>query len=253
MIYKVALITGAAQGIGRALAMELAKKGTAIAAVDNREEGLRALAEEFADKNWRIAWRCADVTDAVDLRKKTEELEGELGPIDLLIANAGIGSETSALRYDAAEMARIIGVNLIGVSNSLAAVLPGMLQRKIGHLVAISSVASYRGLPRMLAYCASKSGVNAIMEGLRVEVSGQGLYATTICPAWIRTAMTSQIDVPMENLLEPEDAARMMVKAIEKRLPFYAFPAKMVWRLRFLRLLPVRWQDNLIRKMMRMK
>jgi short-subunit dehydrogenase len=128
-----------------------------------------------------------------------------------------------------------------------------MLKRKAGHVVAISSVASYRGLPRMLAYCASKSGVNALMEGLRVEVKGQGLYATTICPAWIRTPMTAQIDLPMENLLEPGEAARMIVKAIEQRLPFYAFPRKMVWRLRLLRWLPLSWQDALIRKMMRGK
>jgi short-subunit dehydrogenase len=169
----------------------------------------------------------------------------------LLIANAGIGAETSVLNYDAAAMARIIGVNLIGVSNSLAAVLPGMLKRKAGHVVAISSVASFRGLPRMLGYCASKSGVNAIMEGLRVEVKRYGLVVTTICPAWIRTAMTAQIDLPMENLLEPGEAARLIVRAIERRLPFYAFPRKMVWRLRLLRWLPLSWQDNLIRKMTR--
>src|ERR1700682_2713736 len=110
-LYQVALITGAAAGIGRALALELAGEGVAI----------------------------ADVTDSAVLALKTRELEKELGPIDLLIANAGIGSETSALRFDAEATARIIGVNLIGVANSLAAVLPGMLQRKRGHLVAISS------------------------------------------------------------------------------------------------------------------
>jgi short-subunit dehydrogenase len=248
--YKVALITGAASGIGRALALELAGKGTAIAALDIAEDGLRSLAQEFAAKKWRMAWRIADVTDAAGLKTKTAELAGELGPIELLIANAGIGSETSALRFDAAEIARIIGVNLIGVSNTIAAVLPGMLERQAGHVVAISSVASYRGLPRMLAYCASKSGVNALMEGLRVEVHGYGLHVTTICPAWIRTPLTAQIDVRMENLLEPGDAARMIVMAIERRLPFYAFPRKMVWRLRLLRWLPLSWQDSMIRKMM---
>src|SRR5437764_652078 len=139
--FKVALITGAATGIGRALALELARKGTAIAALDIREEGLRSLAEEIAKVNCRCAWQVADVTAGEDLKNKTAELEKELGPIDLLIANAGIGSETSALRLDTAAFARIIEVNLIGVANSLAAVLPGMLERKHGHLVAISSVA----------------------------------------------------------------------------------------------------------------
>ncbi len=161
---------------------------------------------------------------AAALKNQALELERELGPIDLLIANAGIGSETSALNLDPVEFARIINVNLLGVANSVAAVLPGMLQRRAGHLVAISSVASYRGLPRMLAYCASKSGVNALMEGIRAEVLGHGISTTTICPAWIRTAMTTQIDLPMENLLEPEEAARRIVRAIENAYPSMPFP-----------------------------
>src|SRR5207244_640802 len=106
-LYNVALITGAGAGIGRALALELSRKGTAIAAIDQREEGLRALAQEIASKNGRCAWRTGDVTAAADLKDKTAELEKELGPIDLLIANAGIGSETSALNLDAATFARI--------------------------------------------------------------------------------------------------------------------------------------------------
>src|SRR5436853_4781211 len=121
--YRVAFITGAASGIGRALALALASKGAAIATVDIAEPGLVSLAKEFEFKSYRLAWRVADVSDAAGLAAKTAELESELGPIDLLIANAGIGSETSALRYDASAVARIINVNLIGVSNSMAAVL----------------------------------------------------------------------------------------------------------------------------------
>ena len=250
--FKVALITGAGQGIGRALALELAGKGTAIAAVDIREDGLRTLAGEPALADIPYAWRIADVTDAPALERQAAALEAELGPVDLLIANAGIGIETSALAFDPAAFADVINVNLTGVANSIAAVLPGMLERKHGHLVAISSVASYRGLPRMLGYCASKSGVNALMEGVRVEVGHQGVTATTICPSWVRTAMTEQIDMPLENILEPAEAARRIVEAIERRVPFYAFPRKMVWRLRLLRWLPAAWSDHLIRKMMRL-
>ncbi len=163
--YKVALITGAGQGIGRALAVELANKGTAVAAVDIQAEGLRSLADEFAALRRSFAWRVADVTNAAALTTQVAELEAELGPIDLLIANAGIGAETSAIDFDPAVFARIIDVNLLGVANTLAAALPGMIERKRGHVVAISSVAFYRGLPRMLAYSASKSGVNAADGG----------------------------------------------------------------------------------------
>src|SRR5207248_899709 len=98
------------------------------------------------------------------------DLEAKLGPIDLLVANAGIGIETNAINFKIDDMNLVLNVNLLGVSNSIGAVLPGMIERKRGHLVAISSAASYRGLPRMLAYSASKAGVNAIMDGLRVEL-----------------------------------------------------------------------------------
>lgn len=250
MKYQVALITGAGSGIGRALAHEFAAKGTAIAAIDVVESGLRTLADEFAKAGRRIAWAVADVTDAAALQAKTAELESQLGAIDLLIANAGVGSETTALKPDPAEFARIINVNLIGVHNSIAAVLPRMLMRQTGHIAAISSVASYHGMPRMLAYCASKAGVNSLMEGLRVEVASRGITTTTICPAWIRTPLTAQVDMPMENLLDVAVAARLIAAAIERRRTFYAFPRKMVWRLRFLNWLPRSWQDAMIRKLL---
>src|SRR5207245_2000808 len=100
--------------------------------------------------------------------------------IDLLIANAGIGIETSALAFRAEDIEAQIRVNLIGVANSIEAVLPAMLARRRGHLAAISSLASYRGLPKMAGYCASKAGVNALLDAVRVEVRSHGIAVTTI-------------------------------------------------------------------------
>jgi short-subunit dehydrogenase len=178
-------------------------------------------------------------------------LESRLGPIDILIANAGVGYETSALKLDAASMARVIEVNLIGVSNSISAVLPGMIERSSGHIVAISSLASYRGIPRMLGYCASKSGVNAMMEGLRVEVARHGISTTLVCPGWIRTPLTEKIDAPMPKLMDCEPAVRQMINAIRRRKRFFAFPRSVAWRLSLLRWLPAAWSDWLIGQLMR--
>src|SRR5204863_8360902 len=99
---------------------------------------------------------------------------------------------------------------------SIAAVLPGMLQRRRGHLVAISSLASLRGLPRMLGYCASNAGVNALMEGLRIEVGDKGLFTTTVCPGWIRTAMPVTI-AGHPKIIEPDAAARRIVDAVVRK------------------------------------
>ncbi len=245
----VALITGAGSGIGRALAHLLHKNGYALAVLDRREDGLRSLAEEL--QQTRIAWSVADVTDPAGLVQAVRELEAKLGPIDLLVANAGIGTETSATPFSTADMNRVMNVNLLGVSNSIGAVLPGMIERRRGHLVAISSVASYRGLPRMLAYSASKAGVNAIMDGLRVELKPLGIHVTTICPGWVRTAMTDQIVGKLDFLLPVEDAAREIADAIGEKKIFHTFPRRMRWRMGFLKLLPLSWQDWYITREMR--
>ncbi|HZZ78580.1 MAG TPA: SDR family NAD(P)-dependent oxidoreductase [Gemmataceae bacterium] len=247
----VVLITGAGSGIGRALSHYFAADGWAIAAIDRVEEGVRTLATELEAQQKRIAWSLADVTDAEGLDRATRDLESRLGPVDVMIANAGIGIETSGLRYSAADMARVINVNLIGVSNSIAAVLPGMIERRRGHLVGISSIASFRGLPRMLAYSASKAGVNAIMDGLRVELKPLGIDVTTICPGWIRTPLTQHIEGRLDHLLEVEEAAREIAWAVRSKCEFHTFPRPMRWRMNLLWMLPRSWQDWYIRKQLK--
>src|SRR5262249_14332764 len=143
---QVALITGAGSGLGRELALRLGQEGAAIAALDLKPEPLAALAKELPGR--RVAWAVADVTDRPTLRAAVSGLSQELGPIDLLVANAGIGMVNSALAFRAEDFEAQIRVNLIGVANSIEAVLPDMLKHRRGHLVAISSLASYRGLPK---------------------------------------------------------------------------------------------------------
>ena len=247
----VALITGAGNGIGRALAKLLAQEGYAILGVDLREDWLRSLAEELQAQQKLFAWSVADVTDPARLMQAVRDLEAKLGPTDLLVANAGIGTETGALNYSIENMNKVLSVNLLGVSNSIGAVLPGMLERKRGHLVAISSVASYRGLPRMLAYSASKAGVNAIMDGLRVELKPFGIHVTTICPGWIRTALTAHLEGRLDGLMDVEVAAQEIAWAIRQKRVFYTFPRRMRWSMRLLMLLPRSWQDRYVRSIMK--
>ncbi len=250
MSQPVALITGAASGIGRGLAIALGRRGWAIAAIDSREDGLAALADELNGQRG-CAWSVADVTRAPELASGIRTLEQQLGPVELLVACAGIGMETSARELRAEDVARVIDVNLTGVTNSIAAVLPGMIERRRGHLVAISSVASFRGLPRLLAYSASKAGLNAFMEGLRTEVKPLGLHVTTICPGWIRTPMTAPLHAKLRDMLELEPAVDQMLRAIEAKRAFYAFPRATAWRLRLLSWLPRSWADAALARMSR--
>jgi len=191
------------------------------------------------------------VTDREALHKAVAQVVQRLGPVDLLIANAGIGIETSALAFRAADIEAQVRVNLIGVANSVEAVLPGMLERKRGHLVVISSLASYRGLPKMLGYCASKAGVRSLFDGLRVELTPLGIDCTTICPGWIRTPLTANIDVPQPFLMEVDYAVRKIVEAIRRKRAFYAFPAPAARRVRLLSWLPARLSDWMTLRAMR--
>jgi NAD(P)-dependent dehydrogenase (short-subunit alcohol dehydrogenase family) len=245
---RVVLITGAGSGIGRQMAVTLSAEGAAVAALDIKGEGLAGLAAELKGK--RIATAVADVTDRGSLYPAVRELERQLGPTDVLIANAGIGVETGVDPYNAEGIEAQVRVNLIGVSNSIGAVLPGMIERRCGHLVGISSLASYRGLPKMAGYCASKAGVSALLEALRVELLPLGMAVTTVCPGWIRTPLTENIDVPHPFLMDPEEAVRRILDAVRRRRPYFAFPAPTLRRVRLLRWLPAGTSDWLVRRMM---
>jgi short-subunit dehydrogenase len=233
---QVVLITGAASGIGRALSHALADESARIAALDLAAEGLESLAADLKGRPFAAA--VADVTDVAATRAAVARLEGRLGPTDLLIAGCGIGRDTSALAFRAEEVAEHVRVNLIGVANSIDAVLPGMLQRRRGHLAALSSLASYRGLPRMAAYCATKAGVNALLEGLRVELRPLGVAVSIVCPGWVRTPMTANLKLTGVGMMEADEAARRIVAGLRARRPFIAFPAGTVWQVRLLRYLP---------------
>ncbi len=238
---RVALITGAGSGLGRQLALTLAGEGAAVAAIDRQPEGLESLAAQLAGKP--SAWAVADVTDRPVLHHAIDRLRKHLGPIDLLIASAGIGQKNATVDFDAELFEAHVRINLLGVANSIAAVVPEMVARKQGHLVAISSVASFRGLPDMAGYCASKAGLNALLDTCRIELKPHGIRVTTVCPSWIRTPMTDSLDVPKPQIMEADEAARRILRAIQKNQPFIGFPRRVVWMLRLLGWLPAGISD----------
>src|SRR5215471_7823625 len=168
---KVVLITGASSGIGRGLAVELARRGAKLGMVARRRELLEQLASEIGSKEPRdVLLLPADVSDQQSMRDAAERLLAAFGRIDVLIANAGIGGNNPATEFDAAKLVGVINVNVIGAANSVQAVLPGMLAHGSGQLVVISSLAAYRGLPKSAAYCASKAAVSAMFESFRLDL-----------------------------------------------------------------------------------
>ena len=221
---KVALITGASSGIGRALALELARRGAAVGLLARREDLLQEVVSEIEAHGGKASALPADVTDASAVRAAVSALQSQFGPIDLLIANAGVGATTAGGKLEPDGVVRVFSVNVIGVVNSVTAVLPQMIERGRGHLAVISSLAAYRGLPKSAAYCASKAAISSLFESLRLDLQPQGIDVTIIHPGFIKTPLTAGRQAKLPFLLEADDAARKMIRAIEKRKKSYAFP-----------------------------
>src|SRR5207302_1437004 len=156
----------------------------------------------------------ADVSDRAQIHGAIAETRQALGPVDLLIANAGVGMPPLLSPANIADVEQMIRVNLLGTVYAIEAVLPEMLERRQGHLAAISSLGAYKGLPGESGYCASKAAVNCYMEGLRIHLRDKGIAVTTICPGFIRTPMTAVNKFHMPWLLEPNEAARRIVRAL---------------------------------------
>ena len=221
----VVLITGASSGIGRALALALARRGARLGLLARRAEALEEVAGEVEAAGGHAFAVVADVRKSEAVKAAVELVEREWGRVDVLVANAGIGGgRTSAREFPLSRATEVFDTNVVGVMNSVAAVLPGMLARGGGHVVGISSIAGFQGLPGSGAYCASKAALSTLLESLRVELRGSGVRVTTIHPGFIRTPLTAGRERRMPFLMEAGPAAERIVRAVERGRANFAFP-----------------------------
>ncbi|HEY2156092.1 MAG TPA: SDR family NAD(P)-dependent oxidoreductase [Isosphaeraceae bacterium] len=233
---QIVILTGAANGIGRATALALASRGYRLGLIDRDGERLEDVRERIGASAVASA---ADVIDADAIKSAIAAVEREVGPADVLVACAGVGGMTQVPHLDTPGLRAMLEVNVLGVAHAIDAVLPGMIARGRGHLVGISSVAGFRGLPWMASYSASKAALWAYLEGLRPALKRRGIKITTVFPGFVRTAMTA--DTPFARpvpMLEPEAAARYIVRAIEKKPRDYVFPFGTALGMGFLRRSP---------------
>lgn len=243
---KIVLLTGASSGIGEALALEIAKRGAILGLLARREELLQELAAKCERAGTIARIFSCDITDEYAVRDAAQSLQNEFGKIDILIANAGIGGGAKhAKDLLPQDFRRVIDTNLIGSVNSVAAVLPNMLDRGEGQIVAISSLAGFRGLPKSAAYCASKAGMTAYFESVRLDVQNRGVSVSIIQPGFIKTPLTSGRKNKMPFLMELEDSIPLFLKAIEKKKKFAAFPWQLATFVRAGRIFPAWLYDKI--------
>ena len=223
---KVVYVTGASSGIGRAMAVEFARQGAAVGVTARREDRLKQLCEQVRAGGGRVEYAAADTADRIRTHEAITSLADRLGPCDVLVANAGVGVSNTATDLNVTGAESVIRTNLLGPMYAFEAVLPAMLARGTGHLVGISSVAAFKGLPTAAAYCASKAGLSAYLESVRISLRAKNIAVTTICPGFVRTEMTARNE-KMMWVLDADVAARKIVRAIEKRRKVYSFPRRM--------------------------
>lgn len=243
---QVVFLTGASSGIGEGLALALAKRGAVLGLVARRREMLDDLADRCRKLGGTARVFALDVTDEASVAEAADEMRSEFGRIDILIANAGIGGNDEETRsYWPLSVKKVIDINLLGAVNAVHAVVPQMVDRGSGHLVAISSLAGFRGLPKSAAYSASKAGMTAFFESLRLDLKHKGIDVTIIQPGFIKTPLTSGRKNKMPFLMELDDAIPLFIKAIEKKKRFAAFPWQLATIVRAGKLMPAWLYDRI--------
>lgn len=215
---KNALITGASKGIGRALAIALAKEGVHIALLARNAANLQTVADEVEDEGVKAVMLTADVSDITSVNKAIEDASSTLGPIDILINNAGIATFGNFLELEPAEWERIIKVNLLGPYYITRAVLPSMIERQTGDIINISSTAGQRGAALTSAYSASKFALIGLSESLMQEVRKHNIRVTTLTPSTVATDLAIELkltDGNPEKVMQPEDFAELVVSQLK--------------------------------------
>lgn len=237
--HKTVFLTGASSGIGEALAIALAKKGATLGLLARREELLADLAVRCEAGGGKARVFPCDVVDSDAVQVAADKFRGEFGHIDIMIANAGIGGNDAETRaYEPASVKKLIDINLLGAVNSVHAVIPQMIEHGSGHLVAISSLAGYRGLPKSAAYSASKAGMTAFFESVRLDNAKQGIAVTIIHPGFIRTPLTAGRANTMPFIMDLDAAIPHFIRAIERKKRFAAFPWPLATAVRVAKILP---------------
>lgn len=216
---KTALITGAGKGIGKALAVALAKEGTHLGLIARTQSDLEALKAELAGQyDVKVAIAAADIGVQAEVERAVASIQEQLGAIHIVINNAGIASFGKLVDMPVQEWERIIQVNLMGTYYVTRAVLPGLIAQNEGSIINISSTAGERGFATGSAYNASKFAVMGLTEALMQEVRKHNIRVTALTPSTVNTelAVNAGLNIGDEDrMMQPEDVAELALAALK--------------------------------------
>jgi 3-oxoacyl-[acyl-carrier protein] reductase len=215
---KIALVTGAGKGIGRSVAIALANEGVHVGLLARTASDLEQLRDELKSTGVKIAIATADVADRNAVENAVAQIQNELGPIEILINNAGIGKFGKFLELSPEEWENIIRINVLGVYYVTRAILPGMIDKQSGDIINISSSAGQRGAATTSAYSASKFALMGLTESLMHEVRKQNIRVTALTPSTVATDMAKSLNLTDGNpdkVMQPEDIAELIIAQLK--------------------------------------
>lgn len=211
---KIALVTGAGKGIGKATAIALAKEGVHVGLLARTEKDLKSVAAEIEVLGVKVAYATVDVASNEQVEAAVKKVTDELGSTDILINNAGIAKFGGFLDLDPEDWKKIIDVNLMGVYYVTRAVLPQLIEKNGGDIINIASTAGQKGAPATSAYSASKFGLLGLTESLAMEVRKHNIRVSGLTPSTVATelAVTNNLtDGDPEKVMQPEDLAEFII------------------------------------------
>lgn len=243
-------ITGASSGIGKAVALAYAQAGYTIAASARSQEALETLAAEASEMPGTIRPVPLDVTDKDAAKAAIEQIERTVAPIATAILNAGIYLPVDpSTEFDPAPYLDSMAVNYHGTVHCLLPVTQRMLSRQSGHIVIVSSVTGYGGLPTSAAYGPTKAALINLAESIKFDLDPHGIRTSIVCPGFVDTPATESNAFPMPFLVPTEVAANRIVAGIAAGKFEITFPRRFTFTLKFLNMLPYRLYFPIVRRM----
>lgn len=219
---KVALVTGAGRGIGRAIALGLAREGAAVVLVARTLDEIQQVEKEITGAGQRAVAMVADVAEEKDVNASVQAAVDRFGSLDILVNNAGHNHMGSIVDMPSADWWRQIEVNLKGTYLYCKAALPHMLKKKWGRIVNVSSTQGKKGEKFVTAYCSAKHGVIGLTRALALEVADKGITVNAICPGFVKTKLTEGTMAQRAAALgihDKAEVAKFVEKAIQEHLP----------------------------------
>ena len=233
-------ITGASSGLGRALALRMAREGYRVAASARRTEELDKLKAEAAQSGGEIVPVPLDTTKPEEVHPAVECIEHEMGPIAIAVLCAGTYEPVLAHELTAAKARPVFELNFMGTVNCLEALIPRMTARKSGRIATVASLAGYFGLPTSAIYGASKAAIINMAEALQPDLAKHGVTMQIVNPGFVKTPLTDKNEFPMPFLMEVEDAANAFYEGLHSSRFEITFPRRFSLILRLVQMLPYR-------------